>query len=112
MKNKIFKKSDLIIIGLVLAVAIAALLFWPRQKGNVAVVSYNGEVVLEINLSDDGIYHIEGDLPVTLEVRDNHIRFINSVCPDHICEGYGFIGDEFESAICMPAKVVVLIREG
>ncbi|MBQ3588282.1 MAG: NusG domain II-containing protein, partial [Oscillospiraceae bacterium] len=37
------------------------------------------------------------------------IRFIESICPDHLCEGYGFISYEDETAICMPAGVAVLV---
>ncbi len=29
--------------------------------------------------------------PVTLEVSEGRIRFINSQCPDHICESYGWL---------------------
>lgn len=112
MNRKVFKKSDILVVALLLAAAVTALLLLPRHRGNVAVVSYSGTVVREIPLWQDGIYHIDADLPVTLEVRDGAIRYINSVCPDHICEGEGFIRDEYESAICMPAKVVVQIKEG
>lgn len=112
MERRVFKKTDLIILALLLAAAVAALVFWPRHKGHIAVVVYDGEIVQQIPLSEDGIYHIDADLPVTLEVKDGEIRFIDSVCPDHICENaYGFIGDVGEDAICLPAKVAVTIEE-
>ena len=56
-----------------------------------------------------GDLHVLKD--VTLEVKDGQIRFINSICPDHLCEGFGFISMEDESAICMPAGVAVLITD-
>ena len=111
MFGKLFKKWELVAIAAVVIVCAAAFLFTRStgQKGNIAVVTYNGTVVEEINLSKDGIYHIDGDLPVTLEVKDNKIRFINPQCPDHICAGFGWIGEEYEYAICMPARVSVQI---
>ncbi|MFQ8832356.1 MAG: NusG domain II-containing protein [Ruthenibacterium lactatiformans] len=61
----------------------------------------------------DGTYEIsEGKLPVTLEVSEGRIRFINSRCPDHICEGYGWLSKEHDQAVCMPAGVVVSVEKG
>lgn len=111
MKESVFKKKELVIIAIILlASAIPLLFLLNRDQGNIAVVTYNGEIVSEISLDKSGIYYIYGDLPVTLEVKNGRIRFINSVCPDHICEGYGWIGDEYDCAICMPARVSVQIK--
>lgn len=64
-------------------------------------------------LDKDGTYEIsEGKLPVTLEVSEGRIRFINSRCPDHICEGYGWLSKEHDQAVCMPAGVVVSVEKG
>ena len=87
--------------------------FMNREEGDVAMVAIdNTEKRYEISLEEDGPHTItEGNFPVYLEVKDGRIRFINSQCPDHICEGYGFIKHEDESAICMPAGVAVLITD-
>ena len=45
----------------------------------------------------------------SLEVKDGAIRFVDSQCPDHICEGFGFISQEGDYAVCMPAGVAVTI---
>ena len=61
---------------------------------------------ITLPLDKDGTYEIsEGKLPVTLEVSEGRIRFINSRCPDHICEGYGWLSKEHDQAVCMPAGV-------
>ena len=44
--------------------------------------------------------------------KDGRIRFINSRCPDHICEGYGWLSKEHDQAVCMPAGVVVSVEKG
>ncbi|MBQ3009174.1 MAG: NusG domain II-containing protein [Oscillospiraceae bacterium] len=110
------KKLDIntILIGLVL-VAAAGIYFWRNTtavKGVVAVVRIDGtDKRQEISLEENGIHTIEdGRFIVTLEVQDEKIRFINSLCPDHLCEGYGFIGNEDEIAVCMPAGVAVVIE--
>lgn len=110
------KKININVVLIGLAVLLSAgLLLWRNmsaQKGETAVVRIDGmEEKMEISLEENGIYTItEGKFTVTLEVQDGRIRFINSICPDHICEGYGFISCEDDSAICMPAGVAVLIK--
>ena len=109
------KKPDIntILIGAVLVIALA-MFGWrtvSANKGGVAVVRVDGTSSRqEISLEEDGIHIITtGKLKVTLEVKDGRIRFIESICPDHLCEGYGFISYEDETAICMPAGVAVLV---
>lgn len=62
-----------------------------------------GGGTVRLALSQDGTYPIEGAaLPVTLEVKDGAVRFVNSVCPDHICENTGWLRLEGEAAVCAP----------
>ena len=101
------------LIGLVMVLAFG-MYFWRTthaNQGGVAVVRLDGtEVRMEIRLDEDKIHEIHGgNLPVYLEVKDGAIRFINTVCPDHLCENEGFIRYEDETAICMPAGVAVLV---
>ena len=103
---------NVLLIGLAV-LAVLGMLIWQktrRKTGRTASVYILEEKAMEIDLSKDEVYHIEGArLPVTLEVKDGAIRFINSVCPDHICEGFGFISIVDENATCMPAGVFVIV---
>ena len=105
-------KTIKIVIGIVIAAVFisCALLLLLHRTGTVAVVEYNGETIMEIPLSAEGVYHIDADLPVTLIVEDGCIFFTDSVCPDHLCEGFGRISRKRESAICLPARVSVYIK--
>ena len=111
MRNVISKKELLLVILLLLisAVAYIAMLNLKNDDEVVALVTFDGRVVETIQLNEDNIYHIDALIPVTLEVKDGSIRFINSVCPNHDCEGFGYINALYESAICLPAKVSVQI---
>jgi len=117
MKDKLFKKQDIIIIALIFAAAAAAMLFFrPAGKGGeyVAKVTVNNKEIMTIELykhtGDEFIDLSEiAGVPVTLQVTDSKIRFVNSKCPDHICEGYGYISEEYQSAVCMPFKTAVTI---
>ncbi len=107
------KKQEIAVIGVLLLAALAvwAVFGLKSRKGNVASVNYDGSVVMTIPLNEDGFYYVDADLPVSLEVSGGAIRFVNSQCPDHICEGYGYISEVGESAVCMPAKVAVTVEE-
>ena len=113
MKSGFLKKPEIaIILSLCAACAAVVLILALQPKGAVAAVYYDGERIKTISLSRDGEYSVDAALPVTLEVKDGRIRFTGSVCPDKLCEGFGWIGEENEYAICMPAKVVVMIEAG
>lgn len=73
---------------------------------------YYGETgtTMPIDLNEDGRYDIDtGKYVIHLQVRDHAIRFVDSPCPDHICESYGWLSMEDQMATCMPAYSVLTI---
>ncbi len=44
-------------------------------------------------------------IPVTItvhiEIKDGAARFVDSPCPDHICEGFGWLSNEDQTATCL-----------
>ena len=65
---------------------------------------------LVFDLDKDATYDIDtGYLTVHIQVQDGAARFIDSPCPDHICEGFGWISAEDQSATCLPARAVLTI---
>lgn len=105
-------------IGLICLVALVlgfVIFFFPRGKTGdiIATVYYQSEEYTKINLTqaEDGtIIEIAADLPVTLKIKNHHIRFVDAQCPDKVCEGYGYIGSPGQQAICLPAKVGIVIN--
>ena len=66
--------------------------------------------VLDLPLETDARYDVDtGYLTVHIEVKDGAARFVDSPCPDHICEGYGWISLEDQTATCLPARAVLTI---
>ncbi|NCC08261.1 MAG: NusG domain II-containing protein [Clostridia bacterium] len=98
----------------VLAAVMALILYFNRQTGSVAVVSIVDAKSITLPLDEDKTVHIgeaEGaKLDVTLEIKDGAIRFIDSQCPDHICEGFGRVSHAGDTAVCMPAGVMISIN--
>ena len=111
MQRFMTKKELLIIIMVILisVITLFAMKIWESKETVVAQVTYDGSVVEIISLTEDRIYHIDALLPVTLKVYEGKICFINSVCPNHDCEGFGLISLPHETAICLPARVSVQI---
>ena len=95
----------------------ASMLFFQKstEQGAVAEISLDGKVIAEITLESepDGILDIPelAAIDVTLEVKDKAIRFINSKCPDKVCQNEGFIRRDMETAVCLPKKVAVVITD-
>ena len=117
MERKIASKKDFLLIAVLLLVAAAmSLFFFLNQKGGgtQAVLSIDGKIVASYDLSsmEDQLIDLQDlyDVPVLLEVNDHAICFKESQCPDHICENYGYISRETETAVCMPNRTVVSIH--
>ena len=55
------------------------------------------------------------DLPLTkaatydLDTGSLHARFVDAPCPDHICDHYGWLREEDQTATCLPARAVLTI---
>ena len=74
------------------------------------VIYGDANTVQKISLDKDAVYDIDtGYLTVHIEVKDGAARFIDSPCPDHICESFGWISQEDQTATCLPARAVLTI---
>lgn len=110
-------KQNLLFAAVILAAA--ALLFalrgWRSARyGGVPVyaqLTYGEDnTVMELSLEQDGRYDVDTGLyTIHLEVRDGAVGFVDSPCPDHICEHYGFLSQADQQAVCLPAKAVLMI---
>jgi len=111
-----FNLRELIVLLLALT-ALAVLLVPESQSGGFATafISVRGENVITLPLhsaQDQTIYLMEEyGVPVTLEVQDGRIRFVNVVCPDLICVRTGWVHMDGQSAVCMPNRTAVVIAE-
>lgn len=111
------KKStivNLIFTVLILAAAVG-LLIWRGSRPTVdrvtAQLTYgDNNTRMEIPLDTDTTYHVDtGYYIVNIEVKDGKARFYDSPCPDHKCEGFGWIWEEDQQAICIPARAVLMV---
>ena len=113
MKNK---KLCTNILFAVVVLAIAAVLLAVRShnatggKLTAQLIYGDANAVLDIPLEKDEAYSVDtGYYTVHIEVKDGRARFIESPCPDHICEGFGWLSAEDQTATCLPARAVLTI---
>lgn len=115
-KRPYFKPMDLIIISIVLLVSVSSFVFIyiNASEGStpaVAEIRVNAQLVKTIDLREvEAPYEltVEGKFPVTLEISNEGVRFINSECADGLCMHSGLI-EANESAACLPAGISVKV---
>ena len=101
--------------AVVLGVALAAVLWLAAHHGGTgrtAVLRYGDpQVEQRIDLRKNAEYDIDTGLyTIHLRVENGGIAFVDSPCPDHLCEGFGTLKNEGDWAACMPAKASVTIE--
>ena len=65
---------------------------------------------LTFPLEKDADYDVDtGYLTVHIRIQDGAARFVDSPCPDHICESFGWLSEEDQTATCLPARAVLSI---
>ena len=94
----------------------AAALFWvlrgQGETGLVAVVDFGGGITETLPLQEDHDYLYEvGQYVVHLQVKDGAIAFLDSQCPDHRCEQFGWLSQENAWAACVPAGVYLVVQK-
>ena len=58
---------------------------------------------LTFPLEKDADYDVDtGYLTVHIRIQDGAARFVDSPCPDHICESFGWLSEEDQTATCLP----------
>lgn len=102
-------KNDikLVVIVLIVIVLLFSLSVF-RKKANIANVYYENELILEIDLSINKTYEVDGyNGKVTIEVLNNQIRVVEENSPYHLCSKQGFVSKSGESIICLPNKIII-----
>lgn len=108
-KNVIFA---LVVLALAAGVFLAVRAQHPAKgSGLQAVVDFGDGVTETLTLAQDHDYLYEvGDYVVHLQVKDGAIAFLDSQCPDHVCEQFGWLDKDGAWAACVPAGVYVVVE--
>ncbi len=110
------KKNDLILIGLVICIAMAAFAY-NKITNDKAVGELYAEVYVEGNLYKK--LSLEENQSITIktkngynviEIKDGRAFMSDADCPDKICLNSGEISLPGRSIVCLPHKVYVIIK--
>ena len=96
---------DLVFAAVILAAAAVLLLV---RKANQTGAPLCAELIFP--LEKDADYDVDtGYLTVHIKIQDGAARFVDSPCPAHICESFGWLSEEDQTATCLPARAVLSI---
>lgn len=112
-------KMNLIFVLVVLVLAGALAFFgWLNRRDAHEVVallmyeSAEGSQEMLIPLDEDKTYDVETCFDtVHLQVKDGAISFVHSPCPDHVCEGFGWLKSKGAFASCIPNQAFLMLDE-
>lgn len=106
-KNLIFAVVVLLIAG----IAFFAIRKKPETETKlVALVDFGDGITETLPLDEDYDYLYDvGDYVVHIQVKDGAAAFLDSQCPDHVCEQFGWLSEEDAWAACVPAGVYLQI---
>ena len=113
MKNKKLLTN---ILFAVVVLAIAAVLLAVRShnatggKLTAQLIYGDNNTTMNLPLDVNETYDVDtGYYTVHIEIKDGAARFVDSPCPDHICESFGWLSHEDQTATCLPARAVLTI---
>jgi len=111
--RKLFAKQDIwLFAGLLVpaVILLAVFTFWGAAQGAArGIISVGGEVVREVELSENRQFTLEQNANIRFAVRDNAIAFIESDCPDRACIHSGYLGLPGQMTACLPNRVSLRI---
>ena len=72
----------------------------------------NGEEEAILRLDKDAVYDFQSNgYTIHIKIEDGTAAFVDSPCPDHVCEGFGQLSKDLDWAACMPAQALLMIEE-
>ncbi len=104
------KKQDFLLIGAIVVIALALLLYvnLTQEEGAGVVVKINGQEVARYSLTVDGTYSLNGGTN-TLVIKDGVAYLSDASCPDGLCVEQGKISKTGQIITCLPNKLTVTV---
>lgn len=109
-----WKKGDVAAAALVVAMAALILLIFVLngygKKAGKAEIWLKGELVREVDLSEDQEFVLQSDYENCITVRDGKISVSGSDCPGEDCVHSGWKSHAGESIVCLPNQLEIRIQ--
>ena len=111
MKKLMPKRSELVILAVIVLV-LACWLLLPKSSGGSVTVTVNGEQQGTYSLLQDRRVEISGYAGYTLElvIEGGCAHVENATCPDLICQNHTKVSKSGSQIICLPARTVIEVE--
>lgn len=107
-------KSDLKLIVLLLLIVffiIFGFKVFEQEDAKKAVVYYENDIILTIDLSINKKYQVDGyNGKVNIVVEDGKIKVDSENSPLHLCSNQGYVSASYETIVCLPNKITIKIE--
>ncbi len=115
MKRLTSRQKNLLFAAVILAAAVLLFVLYRagtrRAEALEAVVDFGDGIIETLPLDEDHDYLYDvGNYVVHLQVKDGAVAFLDSQCPDHVCEQFGWLSEKDAWAACVPAGVYVKVE--
>jgi hypothetical protein len=89
-------------------IVLAIILSNIQPDERIAIVTVDGKVYKEIDLSVDDTFVVETSKGTNqVSIKDNAIYIEEATCPDKLCVRHGKLNNKYDSIVCLPHKVVI-----
>lgn len=114
MKERLLRRADVLLI-VVLAALCAVLLLVQRfsPQATRADIYVDGALYTTIDLHEAMPAQeltLATEPQVTINAAGGSISFTHAACPDQLCVAYGRLAKAGQTAVCLPAGVVICVR--
>ena len=104
-------RNDIILIGAILLISITSIIIMFSCSNNdnlKALVYFNNEIVLEIDLDVDDEYIVKGKISdIKILVSNKKLSVIESECSDRVCINQGSISKANQTITCLPNEIYI-----
>lgn len=108
------KKNDIILVGVIVLLALAVILFLnlSKKEGSRVVVKVDGKTYQTFDLNKDTTFTVEDGKGGynTFIIENRTVDMVEANCPDKICVNHKSIRYNHETITCLPNKVVLIIE--
>ena len=108
------RAGDAVVIAAVLALAVLTLLFsfFPRRAGKRLTIFSDGRQESYPLTEDREIPLSANGYSLIVKIEDGKAYVLSSTCPDKVCIRSGPLSKQGDTAVCLPAGILLKIDRG
>lgn len=111
--EKPFYARDFVAVAMVLAVLIASIVMLTAKKGGTVEVYVDGKLTYSYALDKNRTFEVDCDNGKNVvEIKDGKVSVIDADCNNRACVKSNAISKNGEQIVCLPHKLIVVIKGG